>query len=181
MSEGLRLRAPADEPHQALARDLVARYFEMWNTGRGAEADALLAPAYLDHAQPDVLGPAATRAIVPRFHRKYPETQFQGEVLAASRDFVAVRRTMRAVRGGEPVVLQAVALFRLDGGKLAEQWSWGEPLTSKSAPRPPREVWEQARRSIHEHDTEGFGEVFTALVRDYVDPPAIERLRVAGT
>jgi predicted SnoaL-like aldol condensation-catalyzing enzyme len=106
----------------AASAALVQRYFEMWNTGDAAEADALLGPTYLDHAHPAVLGPAAVRSLVRRFRSENPEARTLADIVAGDADFVVVRRAIRWSRRGaaEPCGL---ALFRIEGGQLAEQWS----------------------------------------------------------
>jgi len=103
---------------------LVRRYFEMWNTGDGAVADAVLGPTYRDHALPDVVGPAAARSLAPRFHSAHPEVQTTIEVTRADAEFVAVRSTTRRIEEGREVTSSGGALFRVAGGKLVEQWSW---------------------------------------------------------
>ncbi|HEY1694805.1 MAG TPA: nuclear transport factor 2 family protein [Polyangiaceae bacterium] len=107
------------------AMDLVERYFDMWNAGTGAVADEVLAPTYVDHEHPSVVGPAATRSLVPRF-QKDGGGHVEAEIVAAGEDFVAARRTIRVLREGAPVEMRAVVLFRVAEGKLAEQWSWPE-------------------------------------------------------
>jgi predicted SnoaL-like aldol condensation-catalyzing enzyme len=112
-------------------RALVVRYFDMWNTGASAEADALLGPTYLDHAHPAVLGPAAVRSLVRRFRSENPQARIAADVVAFDEDFVVVRRAIRWSRRGaaEPCGL---ALFRVADGQLAEQWSWS-PGDERSA------------------------------------------------
>lgn len=111
-----------DRARVAANEALVTRYFEMWNAGDGSIADSVLGPRYLDHAHPDVLGPAAVRSLAPRFHAANPGARMTIEIAAADAEFVAVRnRISRPVNGGE---VEGVALFRVEGGKLAEQWSW---------------------------------------------------------
>lgn len=101
---------------------LVRRYFEMWNTGEGTLADEVLGPRYVDHAHPDVIGPAADRAIAPRFHKKHPEARMTFEILGADSEYVAVRNTIRKTHDGEAV--EGAALFRIGGGRIVERWSW---------------------------------------------------------
>jgi predicted SnoaL-like aldol condensation-catalyzing enzyme len=110
-------------------KDLVRRYFEMWNTGEGLVADAVLGPRYLDHAQPAVVGPAAARALAPRFHASHPGARMVIEEILADREFVSVRNAIHKTRDGEAVVYRGMAFFRVSGGKLAEHWSsWpGKP------------------------------------------------------
>jgi hypothetical protein len=103
---------------------LVRRYFEMWNTGQGGLADEVLSRQYVDHAHPEVIGPAATRAIARRFHRVNPEARMTPEILAADAEYVAVRNTIRKTHQGEPVEVSGTALFRIVAGRIVEQWSW---------------------------------------------------------
>jgi ketosteroid isomerase-like protein len=112
------------EEAEASAR-LVRRYFEMWNTGEGTVADEVLGARYVDHAQPDVIGPAAARSIAPRFHKAHPGARMTFEILGADAEYVAVRNTIRKpTRDGQAVEMSGTALFRIGGGRIVEQWSW---------------------------------------------------------
>jgi len=113
----------AGPPVEASAT-LVRRYFEMWNTGEGRVADEVLGPRYVDHAHPHVIGPAAARSIAPRFHKAHPDARMTFELLGADAEYVAVRRTMWKSREGGPVEVSSSALFRIDDGRIVEQWSW---------------------------------------------------------
>jgi hypothetical protein len=108
---------------------LVLRYFDMWNTGQGALADELLGPTYVEHTHPSVLGPAASRALVPRLHGLYPGMVVSAEVVLADAEFVVVRTTLLPgdVDGHPDGPGRGMAMFRVVGGKLAEQWSWYGP------------------------------------------------------
>ena len=124
-----RLAVEADAQASAA---LVLRYFEMWNTGRGADADELLASTYVEHAHPDFLGPGALRSIVPRIHAMFPGMFVRAEVVAADCEYVAVRTSILPgdADGHPDGPRRGVALFRVSGGKLAEQWSWYAPSLS---------------------------------------------------
>jgi predicted SnoaL-like aldol condensation-catalyzing enzyme len=131
-------------PRAAANQVLVRRYFEMWNTGDGSVADAVLGPTYLDHAHPEVLGPAAFRSLVPRFRAANPGAAMKIEIAAADDDFVAVRNAISRTVDGRRVESEGVALFRIVAGKLAEQWSCypdAELDRSAIAPPPSREAW----------------------------------------
>jgi len=103
---------------------LVRRYFEMWNTGEGTVADEVLGSRYVDHAYPDVIGPAAARSIAPRFHKAHPDARMTVEIVGADAEYVAVRNTLRKRRGGAAVEVSGAALFRIGDGRIVEQWSW---------------------------------------------------------
>jgi hypothetical protein len=122
------------------SKALVARYFEMWNTGQGALADELLDPAYVEHAHPDFVGPAAARSLVPRLHGLYPGMVVSAEVVMADGEFVVVRTTVEPgdVDGHPNGPRRGMALFRIANGKLAELWSWYEPVRWSGTEMPPR-------------------------------------------
>jgi len=109
---------------------LVLRYFEMWNSGQGALADELLSPTYVEHTHPSVLGPAASRALVPRLHALYPAMVVAVEVVLADAEYVVVRTTVEPgdVDGHPDGPGRGMAMFRVVGGKLVEQWSWYAPV-----------------------------------------------------
>src|SRR5512140_2049218 len=127
---------------------LVLRYFDMWNTGDGAVADAVLSPRYLDHAHPGVLGPAAARSLVPRFRAASPDATIAVEILGADAELVVARTTIRRSRGGVAQESAGLAVFRAAGGKLVEQWSWTPGPAAPGEPPSACDVWEEAQRRI---------------------------------
>ena len=142
-------RGPSPDPPSpgaAANESLVRRYFEMWNTGDASVAAAVLCAAYLDHAHPETLGPAAFRSLVPRYRAANPDAHMRIEIAASDDELVAVRNTISRTVSGVPVQSQGVALFRVAAGKLAEQWSCypdaeGEADRSEITPPPSREAW----------------------------------------
>jgi len=123
-------RAGVPASQVELGRTLVLRYFEMWNTGQGSAADELLGPTYVEHAHPDFLGPAAARSLVPRVHALYPGVVVRAEIVAADRDYVAVKTSIEPgdADGHPDGPRRGMALFRVADGKLVEQWSWYAPV-----------------------------------------------------
>lgn len=134
--------APRPSPRAEANKALVQRYFDMWNAGDGSIADAVLGATYLDHAHPEVLGPAAFRSLVPRFRAANPGARLTIEIVAADDELVAVRRSVSRSVDGQTVESDGVALFRVADDKLAEQWSsYPEADASQLTPPPSREVW----------------------------------------
>jgi hypothetical protein len=87
-------------------------------------ADQILGPQYVDHAQPDVIGPAASRSVSRRFHRMHPDARMVPVIVGSDGEYVAVRNTIRKTHDGKPVEFAGTALFRVRGGRIVEQWSW---------------------------------------------------------
>jgi hypothetical protein len=123
----------AKAAHVEASKGLVLRYFEMWNTGQGAFADELLGPTYVEHAHPDFLGPAASRSLVPRLHARYPGLVVSAEIVVADAEFVVVRTRLEPgdADGHPDGPRRGMAMFRIEGGKLAEQWTWYAPAGAR--------------------------------------------------
>ncbi len=138
--ERLRADARQQTADVELGSGLVRRYFDMWNTGEGAVADQVLSPRYVDHAHPDVIGPAAARSIAPRFHRA--KGRMAPEILGADGEYVAVRNTIHKPHDGKTVALEGTALFRVSGGRIVEKWSWYASSAGHESGRVAREVSE---------------------------------------
>jgi predicted SnoaL-like aldol condensation-catalyzing enzyme len=124
-----------DDRATAANKALVQRYFDMWNTGDGAVADAVLGPTYLDHAHPEVIGPAAVRCLVPRFRVANPEARMTIVIAGADVARVAVRNTISGMRNRVPCESEGIAVFRVADGKLVEQWSQYPQAEAERAPR----------------------------------------------
>jgi ketosteroid isomerase-like protein len=114
-----RTRSAVDET----GRSLVRRYFEMWNANEFDRIDRVLASGYVDHAHPEIAGPAGIAAEGRRFHASNPGASVTVDTLVADGDLVAARTTIRRTHDGEAIVTSGMAFFRIEGGRLAEQWS----------------------------------------------------------
>ncbi len=112
---------------------LIRRWVELWNAGDAAAIAALVTPDYVRHDPnaPEVRGPEAERQLVAMYRAAFPDLHFTVEHLVADGDLVVARFTVRGTHRGElmgipatgaQVTLDAMELFRLAGGKVAEQW-----------------------------------------------------------
>ncbi len=115
----IRTRSAADER----GRDLVRRYFDMWNRGDFDRMGDILAEGYVDHAHPEVAGLDAVAAAALRFRESNPGMTVTIDTLVAEGDLVAARATIRRTRDGEALVESGMAFFRVHEGRLSEQWS----------------------------------------------------------
>jgi predicted ester cyclase len=99
---------------------------------------ALMAPDFLDHdplpGQP--AGADAGPYVVDAMHGAHPDLRFAIDDLVAEGDRVTIRWTLRGTRTGpllgrpptgRPVELQAIVIFRLAAGRLAERWAGWKP------------------------------------------------------
>ncbi|MCU1420864.1 MAG: hypothetical protein JWN36_515 [Microbacteriaceae bacterium] len=103
------------------AKLLVVDYFRLWNTGDLALAEGLIAPGFVNHADPSVTDTETLRDAVVRMRTDDPALHVFVDALLGGRGMVtAVGRVVRG-RAGEPAVVNTVWTFRMDG-PIAEIW-----------------------------------------------------------
>ena len=93
----------------------------------------LLAPEYVRHDAnlPDVVGPRAQGDFLDGMFRAFPDLTLRPDRLIAQDDLVSVHLTANGTHRGEfigipatdrEVTVQAVDIYRLADGRIAEQW-----------------------------------------------------------
>jgi ketosteroid isomerase-like protein len=98
-------------------QDVVARYFEMWNTGDVSIAREVLSPRWVDHAHPDVDSVEKVEAAVRAIRAARPGLTFHVDaVLGHDGDLVAVV--------GRVGLNRLVWLVRVEDGLMAEMWTY---------------------------------------------------------
>jgi predicted ester cyclase len=118
------------DDNKALIRTYVETIFNQQQVDRAGE---LVAPEYVDHAA--LPGQAPGLEGVKQKWAMYlagiPDLRVTIEELVAEGDKVAVRRSYAGTHRGEllgipptgrPVRIGGISIFRLTGGKIAEQW-----------------------------------------------------------
>jgi steroid delta-isomerase-like uncharacterized protein len=114
---------------------VVRRYLEeVWNQGRLAAIDELVAPTFVLYDNPysdNAPGPAGVRQLYAQQSAGFPDQHYTIEDIFAEGDRVAVRATFRfthrvAVAGAPPtgkrIAVRDVNLCRVVDGRIAEQW-----------------------------------------------------------
>ncbi len=104
-------------------KSIVRRYVEMWNTGNTATADKVLAPAYVDHAHPETVGPESVKQALQKFRSAFPDFSITIESIISEGDLVALRNTLRRTQQGHEVVSQIIWFVRIADGKMVELWT----------------------------------------------------------
>ena len=101
---------------------VVARYFEMWNTGGSSVAEQILCPDWTDHAHPEVTGPGSVRQAVGRLRAARPDLRFAITAILGDGDLVAA--VGEVSRGPGSAASRLVWLIRLEDNRMAEMWTY---------------------------------------------------------
>lgn len=117
------------EPHQ-ISKAIVKRlYAEFLNGGDASAADQLVSP---DFSGPAGEGPEGFKSTVLPLRRAFPDLQFTIQDMVTEGSRVVVRWTWQGThRGpfagtaptGRLVSNDGIAIYRIEGGKIAEAWS----------------------------------------------------------
>ncbi len=118
------------EENKALSRRFIE---EVWNQGKLAVIDELVAPNYVDHDPTGPIhGPEGMKQFVSMYLAAYPDTHFTIEDQIAERDTVVTRWTARGTHKGplmgipptgKQVTVTGISIDRVVNGKLVEDWS----------------------------------------------------------
>jgi len=106
---------------------------ELWSKGNLAVADELYSPDFVCHfiAGPEWRGLEGIKGEVRRHRTSFPDWNEHVDDIIAEGDKVVIRFTSTGTQLGEfegiaptgrKVRIQEVAIFRLAGGKIVEQW-----------------------------------------------------------
>ena len=122
-------------------KEVVRRiYDEGFNRGDASVFDALYRPDFLHHSKTihDVERSAeGERESMLRFREAIPDARFHIDEMVAEGDKVVVRLTVTGtpvkafppIEPGEPMAFRAVAIFRIEGGRAAEEWFYRDAGT----------------------------------------------------
>jgi steroid delta-isomerase-like uncharacterized protein len=118
--------------------DLVRRFYEeLWNRWDLAEADEILAPdlRFRGTLGTTLVGVEAFRGYVERVRAAFPDWHNHLEELIDAGETIVARLTFSGTHRGELLGVAAtgarveyagIAIFRLEGGRIAEAWVVGD-------------------------------------------------------
>ena len=112
---------------------VVHRWVDAFNEGDLDAVDELLTDSYVRHDpnSPDVRGPEEEKQFIAMYRSAFPDLHFSVEDIVAEGEKVATRVGISATHEGELLGIPpsgrrlsftAMELYRLEGGKIAEQW-----------------------------------------------------------
>ena len=115
-------------------KDIVRRFWGVWEEGNIDLVDELLAPDYVNRtpATPDQpTGPEGVKGVVSMFRSGIPDLRVVIEDMIADGDKVAVRYTLEGTHEGElfgvpptgqRLTIKSIAIERVSDGKIREHW-----------------------------------------------------------
>ena len=111
---------------------LVRRYFAAAEAGDLEVFDALFAPGYVNHRVDGnaARGPDGMRAFIRGVLARIRGLSVEVHDLFADGDKVAAKITLRGTwtATGTPIAVTEIQLYRVAGGKIAEEWFCGDYL-----------------------------------------------------
>ena len=112
-------------------RQLGGRYFEMWNTGDSSIAPEILHEKWLDHAHPEINGPADVQRALESARKAGPGLRFtiRAVLTDSETDLVTAVGEVTsapASQGARPTRL--IWLIRLQDNRLAEMWTYRDTV-----------------------------------------------------
>ncbi len=120
---------PAEENRSVIRR----AYEELWNGRKVDVVDELVTEDFLNHAAPPgrQRGRQGLKDVVRMFEGAFPDFRYEVEDVIAEGEKVAVRDIFRGTHQGDfmgipatgnRVTMEAIHIFRFDGGRVAEHW-----------------------------------------------------------
>jgi len=106
------------------------RYFDMWNTGDIMIADQILHPDWVDHAHPEVPGPAGVKQAVQTIRAARPDLHFTVHTILGDDGLVAVVGSVGQAEHTADTPGRLIWLIRLADGLLAEMWTYHQDQLS---------------------------------------------------
>jgi predicted SnoaL-like aldol condensation-catalyzing enzyme len=103
-------------------RQVVMRYFEMWNTGEVSIAHQLVHPDWTDHAHPDVKGPEGVRQAVDSIRHTRPDLCIRITAALGDGDLVAV--VGEVSHDNDSTASPLIWLIRIEDHRVAEMWTY---------------------------------------------------------
>jgi steroid delta-isomerase-like uncharacterized protein len=113
-------------------KELLRHVYDLWNRKELADAFDLHDPGYCEYYPDRTMQPAEFRNFVRMFVAAFPDIVSMIEDMVAENDKVAIRVTWRGTHKnqfmgipatGNKIEITNTAIFRIAGGKLAENWA----------------------------------------------------------
>ena len=112
-------------------KDVVRRFFDIYNTKDYEAVHHYLAPNYLDHGLPFVRSAEAAIAVLKSTHQAFPDIQVVIDELIEENHFVAFRGHFTGTHLGEfvgvpasraRIEFEALEIFKVENQKITESW-----------------------------------------------------------
>ncbi|MET8140119.1 nuclear transport factor 2 family protein [Sphaerisporangium sp. NPDC005288] len=106
------------------SKQVVARYFDMWNTGDVSAAPDILRQDWIDHAHPEVAGPGGVQRAIEQIRAAQPDLRFHIERILADADRIAAIGSVRRGQDLSTPGTGMIWLIRVEDEQMAEMWTY---------------------------------------------------------
>lgn len=124
-------------------RELILEYHEVWNTGELEKLNEILAPDFVCHYLTDIKwkGIAAAKTEIGNWKKLFPDWQEEIVDIVQENDKVVTRykatathtRTYEGIDAtGAKIAIYEVSIYRIQDGKIAEQWCFPDDPSIKT-------------------------------------------------
>ena len=110
-------------------KSIAQRYFETWNTGDITVLDQILAPNYVDHAHPEVIGVDGVKQSLTKIRQMIPDFNITIESMIAEDELVALRGIVRRTQQGQLTTSRVMWFVRILNGQMTDLWTGTETST----------------------------------------------------
>ncbi len=105
-------------------KEIVKTYAKMWNEHKTQLAEVILSDRYVDHAHPELVGPAAIAEVVDKTLAAMPDFHIEISSIVAEGELVAFRETITMTRAGQRQKLEGMSFVRIVDGKMTDRWTY---------------------------------------------------------
>lgn len=106
------------------SKQVVERYFDMWNTGDVSAASDILSQDWIDHAHPEVVGPTGVQRAIGQIKTAQPDLRFHIERILADTDRIAAIGSVCQGRDLSTPGTDMIWLVRVADGQMVEMWTY---------------------------------------------------------
>lgn len=106
------------------SKQVVERYFDMWNTGDVSAAPEILSHGWIDHAHPEVAGPTGVQRAIEQIKAAQPDLHFHIDRILADADRIAAIGSVRQGQDLNTRGTDLIWLVRVADGQMAEMWTY---------------------------------------------------------
>ncbi len=101
-------------------KEIVNKYFQMWNTGDSNIADEILSQDYVDYAHPEIHGHESVKQSLVKIRNMFPDFQITIETIISEKNKVAVLGKVFRTKQGKETISEVIWLVTIVDDKMKD-------------------------------------------------------------